>query len=97
MQDERGLARAVGAEDRDTLTAPHGEVHPEEGLVAVGVGVGEAADIERGGGGPGILRGEGHRVHPSRQTASASTGRAAAYAHWVRSAVTSSITGIVPA
>ena len=92
VEDEGGLARAVGAEQRHPFTAGHGQVDAEEGLVAVGVGVGEAADLEgRGEGG-----GQAHTVHPSRQTARASTGRAAACAHSVREAVTSSITGMVP-
>lgn len=92
MEDERGLARSVGAEERHAFAAAHGQVDAEEGLVAVGVGVGEAADLEgRCGGG-----GQAHTVHPSRHTTRASTGSAAACAHWVREAVTSSITGIVP-
>lgn len=92
MEDEGGLARTVGTEECDAFAAGHGQVDAEEGLMAVGVGVGEAADLEgrRGGGG------QAHTVHPSRQTTRASTGSAAACAHWVRVAVTSSITGMVP-
>ena len=42
VQDEGGLARAVGAEQGDAFAAADGQVDAEEGLVAVGVGVGEA-------------------------------------------------------
>ncbi len=92
VQDEGGLAGAVRAEQGDPLAAPDGQVHPEEGLVAVGVGVGEAAHVEGGG----SSRRRGHRVRPRRQIRRAASGSAAACAHWARVAVTSSRTGIVP-
>ncbi len=51
---ERGLAGAVRAEQRDALAGLEAEVDAEERLVAVGVGVREAADLQHGG----------HRVAP---------------------------------
>lgn len=87
------FAGAVGAEQGDPFAPGDREIHPEERLVAVGVGVGEAADFEGRRGGGGLT----HRVHPSRHTARASTGSAAAWAHWAREAVTSSMTGMAPA
>ena len=58
MQHERGLAGAVGAEQGDPLAAVDVQVHPEQRLVAVGVGVGEAAYVEDGGAQvvPGVVR-----------------------------------------
>ncbi len=89
VEDEGGLAGAVGTEQGDPLAAPDGQVHPEEGLVAVGVGVREAADVEGGR--------RGHRkVRPRRQIRRAVSGSAAAHVHWARVAVTSSRTGMVP-
>ena len=46
MQHQRGLAGAVGAEQRDPLAAVDVQVDAEERLVAVGVGEGQAADVE---------------------------------------------------
>ena len=46
VQHQRGLAGAVGAEQRDPLAPVDVQVDPEQRLVAVGVGVGEAADVE---------------------------------------------------
>lgn len=104
MEDECGLARAVGPEQRDPFAACDAEVDAEEGLVAVGVGEREPGDLQggRGGGvrgdrGTGGNRGNCHSTHPSRHTASAATGRASAYDHCAREAVTSSMTGIDPA
>lgn len=102
MQYERRLARAVRTEQRDPLAARDGEVHAEQGLVPVGVGEGEAGDVEGGGrvghgGGRRAGHWVGHNVHPSRHTTSAAHGRASAYDHCARDAVTSSITGIEPA
>jgi hypothetical protein len=48
VQDERGLAGAVRAEQRDPLTALDGEVDTEQGLPAVGVGEDETLDVDRG-------------------------------------------------
>ena len=48
MEDQGGLAGTVGSEQRDPLPLVHVQVDPEERLVAVGVGVGEAADVEHG-------------------------------------------------
>lgn len=83
---------AVGAEEGDPLAAPDGQVDAEQGLVAVGVRVREAVYVERGDG----RRRGGHRVHPRRRIRRAVRGSAAAYAHWARVAVTSSMTGMVP-
>ena len=46
VQHQRGLAGAVGAEQRDPLAAVDVQVDAEQRLVAVGVGEGEAADVE---------------------------------------------------
>ena len=46
VQDEGGLAGAVGAEQRDPLAAPDGQVDAEQGLMAVGVGEGEPGHLE---------------------------------------------------
>lgn len=93
MEDEGGLTGSVRAEQGDAFASGDRQVHPEERLVAVGVGVGEATDFQgrRGGGG------HAHTVHPSRQMMRASTGSAEACAHWVLEAVTSSMTGMEPA
>ena len=48
VQHQRGLAGAVGAEQGDPLAAVDVQVHAEQRLVAVGVGEGEAADVEDG-------------------------------------------------
>ena len=50
VQHQRGLAGAVGAEQGDPLPLVHVQVDPEERLVAVGVGVGQPADVEHGRG-----------------------------------------------
>ena len=56
VQHQRGLAGAVGAEQRDPLALVDVEVDAVERLVAVGVGEGQAADVEDGGhGSSGIL------------------------------------------
>ena len=49
VQHQRGLAGAVGAEQGDPLAPVDVQVHAEQRLVAVGVGEGEAADVEDGG------------------------------------------------
>ena len=49
VQHQRGLAGAVGAEQGDPLALVHVEVDAEQRLVAVGVGEGQAADVEDGG------------------------------------------------
>ena len=46
VQHQRGLARPVGPEQGDPLALVDVQVDPEQGLVAVGVGVGEAADVQ---------------------------------------------------
>ena len=46
MQHQGGLAGAVGAEQRDPLALVDVQVDAEQGLVPVGVGEGEAADVE---------------------------------------------------
>lgn len=95
MEDERGLAGAVRPEQRHPFAALDAEVDAEERLVPVGIGEREPGDLQGGRGGG---RGRScHRNHPSRHTASAATGRASAYDHCAREAVTSSITGIDPA
>ncbi len=102
MQHEGRLAGAVRPEQRDPFAARDREVHAEQGLMAVGIGEGEAGDLQ-GSSAHGIhptTAGEGvgiHSVHPTTHTASAAAGRAKAYDHWARVAVTSSITGIAPA
>ncbi len=48
VEDERGLAGAVRAEESDPFALVDGEVDAEERAVAVGVGEGDAADVERG-------------------------------------------------
>ncbi len=96
VEHEGRLAGAVRAEQRDPLAAREGEVHAEQGLVAVGVGEGQAGHFQRGcrfGRGGRF----GHRAHPSRQTTRAAKGSARAYDHCARDAVTSSITGMEPA
>ena len=47
--DERGLPRAVGAEEREDLAAGDVQVHGLQGLVAGSVGLREAGDREDGG------------------------------------------------
>ena len=49
VQHQRGLAGAVGPEQGDPLARVDVQVDAEQRLVAVGVGVGEAADVEDGG------------------------------------------------
>ena len=46
VQHQRGLAGAVRPEQRDPLALVDVQVDAEQRLVAVGVGVGEAADVE---------------------------------------------------
>ncbi len=48
VQHQRGLAGAVGAEQRDPLALVDVQVDAEQRLVAVGVGEGEAPDVEDG-------------------------------------------------
>ncbi len=55
MEHQRGLAGAVRAEQRDPLALLDVQVDAVERLVAVGVGEGEAADVEDRGHGLGIL------------------------------------------
>ena len=50
VQHQRRLAGAVGAEQRDPLALVDVQVDAEQGLVAVGVGVGQAAHVEDRGG-----------------------------------------------
>ena len=50
VQHQRGLARPVGAEQGHPLAPARSEVDPEQRLVPVGVGVGDAVDLEGGGG-----------------------------------------------
>jgi ABC-type multidrug transport system ATPase subunit len=49
VEHQRGLAGAVGAEQRDPLAGVDVQVDAVERLVAVGVGVGESTDVEDGG------------------------------------------------
>jgi hypothetical protein len=56
MEDEGGLARTVGPEQRHPLSGVDVQVDTEQGLVPVGVGVGESADVEDGGGHVGGIR-----------------------------------------
>ncbi len=90
VQHEGRLAGAVRPEQRDPLAARDREVDTEEGLVPVGVGEGQSGHVER-------RVHISHSDHPSRQTTRAEPGRARAYDHWVRDAVTSSMTGMAPA
>jgi hypothetical protein len=46
VQYQRGLAGAVGAEERYALTSVDVQTHAEKGLVAVRVRVGQTANIE---------------------------------------------------
>ena len=76
VQDERGLAGAVGAEQRDPLAALRRQVDAEQRLVAVGVGEGEAA---RPPATAGCARAGSQPVHRQQTvTARAASGRAAA-------------------
>ena len=58
VEDQGGLARAVGAEQRHPFPGVDVQVDTEQGLVSVRVGVGEAADIEDGCGHGGGIRPE---------------------------------------
>ena len=94
VQHERRLAGAVRPEQRDPLAARDRQVDAEQGLVAVRVGEGEAADLQRRQ--ARVI--SGHRSIASRQTTSAAHREgAAAYDHCARDAVTSSMTGMAPA
>ena len=110
VQDEGGLARAVRAEQGDPLAAGDGQVDAEQGLVAVGVGEGQTQRgpaAPRGEAGRRTVRSRqcviAGPVRPADVTASiragrrqAADGRAKAYDHWARDAVTSSMTGMEP-
>ena len=48
MQHERGLAGAVGPQERDPLTLLDPEIDAVQRLVAVGVGEREPPDVENG-------------------------------------------------
>ena len=87
MQHQRGLAGPVRAEQRHPLPRVHVQVDAEQGLVATGVGVGHAAQVE-------------HRdAHPSRTptlTTAATTAGDRASAHWAGVATSGAVTGIRP-
>ena len=87
VQHQRRLAGAVRAEQGDPLPRVHVQVDPEQGLVAPGVGVGHAAQVEHG------------HAHPSRTptvTTAATAAGARASAHWAGVATSGAVTGIRP-
>ena len=87
MQDQGGLARAVGAEQRDALALVHMEIYAEQGLVTVGVGVGQPAHLEDRA---------AHSATARAIVARASPGSMPACAHCVGVAVALWVTGIRP-
>ena len=87
VQDEGGLAGAVGSEEGDAFALVHMEVHAEQRLVAVGVGVREAAHVEDGG---------GHRATTTSSVASAAAGSMPAARHCAAVAVAGWVTGSEP-
>ena len=92
VEDERGLAGAVRAEESDSFALVDGEVDSEERAVAIGIREGDAADVERGTSSAG--------AHTSTHTTAAMTaptaGSASATSHWSAGAEWSSTIGIVP-
>jgi hypothetical protein len=56
MEDERGLAGAVRAEQGDPLPRVDVQVDAEEGLVSVGVGEGDAVHLDHGDAHSGLLK-----------------------------------------
>ena len=89
MQDQRGLARPVGAQQGDALAPGHGEVDAEEGLAAVRVGEGQVPHLEQG-------VAHESESQPSRAMAPAVAGRARETTHWRAGAPCSARTGSVP-
>ena len=87
MQHERGLAGAVRPEQGDALTLVHMEVHAEQRLVAVRIGIGQAADVQDG---------RAHSATARAIVARASPGSVPACAHCAGVAVTLWVTGIRP-
>ena len=76
MEHERGLAGAVGPEHGDPLARAHDEVDAEQRLAAVGVGEGQAPDLE------GRIRSRSHAHQASAAThAGQRAGRHSAAAH----------------
>ena len=92
LEHQGGLARPVGAEQGHPLPPPDLEADPEQRLVPVGVGVGDAVDLEGGGVGR-----HGRSPQAVAATRAAAAGRDRAASHWPRLAARSWSTGIDPA
>ena len=87
VQHQRRLAGAVRPQQGDPLARVHVQVDTEQRLVATGVRVGHAAQVEHG------------HAHPSRTptvTTAATAAGDRASAHWAGVATSGATTGIRP-
>ena len=89
MQDERGLPRAVRAEQRDPFAPLDREIDAEQRLVAVRVGERAFPDLERG-------TGHGCITHAVAATRAANAGNASVPAHMAAGAPPASVSGRRP-
>ena len=89
VQDQRGLAGAVGPEQRDPLALGDRQVDAKQGLVAIGVGEGQAGHLQG--------RGLGHEaIQAALAVMSAAKGSTAAVAQADAVAGRASISGSDP-
>ena len=93
VEDERGLAGAVRAEESDSFALVDGEVDSEERAVPIGVRERDAADVERG---DVERRGAHASTHATVAMTAPTAGSASATSHWSAGAEWSSTIGIVP-
>ena len=93
LEHQGRLAGPVGPEQGDPLPRLDAEADPEQRLMAVRVGEGQALDLQ----GRGRRRSHGRIAQAVAATRAAAAGRQRAASHWPRVAASSWSTGIDPA